>query len=109
MAHQGALVLWYGLGRPIITSEIGNWSVFALLGRRFVFGIMMKRNGREPHIVKCQHASGNIEAASLLYLLRFKVSNRQGLAKWADLQGDTLSLRLVISQRILSGLDIKIC
>ena len=23
---------WYGLGRPVITSEIGNWSVFVLLG-----------------------------------------------------------------------------
>ena len=27
-AHQGRLVLWYGLGRPVITSEIGHWSVF---------------------------------------------------------------------------------
>ena len=35
-------VLWYGLGRPVITSEIGNWSVFVLLGWRFVFGIIMK-------------------------------------------------------------------
>ena len=32
----------YGLGRPAITSEIGNWSVFVLLGCRFVFGIIMK-------------------------------------------------------------------
>ena len=42
------LLLWYGLGRPVITSEIGNWSVFVLLGWRFVFGIIMKRDGREP-------------------------------------------------------------
>ena len=42
-------VLWYGLGRPVITSEIGNWSVFVLLGWRFVFGIIIKRAGREPH------------------------------------------------------------
>ena len=41
-AHQGGLVLWYGLGRPVITSEIGNWSVFVLLGWRFLFGIVMK-------------------------------------------------------------------
>ena len=47
-AHQGELVLWYGLGRPVITSEIGNWSVFVLLGWRFVFGIIMKRDGRAP-------------------------------------------------------------
>ena len=32
VAHQGGLVLWYGLGRLVITSEIGNWSVFVLLG-----------------------------------------------------------------------------
>ena len=35
-------VLWYGLGRPVITSEIGNWSVFVLLGWRFVFGIIIE-------------------------------------------------------------------
>ena len=23
----GGAVLWYGLGRPVITSNIGNWSV----------------------------------------------------------------------------------
>ena len=40
------LLLWYGLGRPVITSEIGNWSVFVLLGWRFVFGIIMKRDGQ---------------------------------------------------------------
>ena len=73
-------MLWYGLGRPVITSEIGNWSVFVLLGWRFVFGIMMKREAR-AHMVRCHHDSGNNKAASLLRLLRFKVSNRQGLAK----------------------------
>ena len=29
-AHQGGLVLWYGLGRPVITLKIGNQSVFVL-------------------------------------------------------------------------------
>ena len=38
----GAVLLSYGLGRPVITSEIGNCSVFVLLGWRFVFGIIMK-------------------------------------------------------------------
>ena len=28
-----SLVLWYGLGRPVITSEISNWSVFVLFER----------------------------------------------------------------------------
>ena len=30
-APQGGLVSWYGLGRPVFTSEIGNWPVFVLL------------------------------------------------------------------------------
>ena len=42
------MVLWYGLRRPVITSEIGNWSVFVVLGWRLLFGIIMKRDGREP-------------------------------------------------------------
>ena len=36
-AHQGGLVLWHGLGRPGITSKIGNCSAFVLFGWRFVF------------------------------------------------------------------------
>ena len=82
-AHQGGLVLWYGLGRPVITSEIGNWSVFVLLGWRLVFGVIMKIDGREPHIVRYHHDSGNNKAASLLLrvrLMRLKVTNHQGLA-----------------------------
>ena len=66
-----AQVLWYGLEKPVITSGIGNWSVFVLFGWRFVFGIIMKWDRREPHIVRCHHGSGgNIQAASLLRLLR---------------------------------------
>ena len=42
------ILLWYGVGRPAITSEIGNLFVFVLLGWSFVFGIIMKRDGREP-------------------------------------------------------------
>ena len=38
----GGRLLWYDLGWPVITSEIGNWSVFVLLGWRFVFEIIMK-------------------------------------------------------------------
>ena len=41
-AHQGGLVLRYGLGRSVITPKIGNWSVFVLLEWRFVFGVIMK-------------------------------------------------------------------
>ena len=58
----------------------------------------MKRDGREPHIVRCHHDSGTNKAASLLRLLRFEVSTRQGLAKYADLQWDTLCLRPVTLQ-----------
>ena len=75
------VMLWYGLGRPVITSEIGNWSVFVLLGWRFVFGTIIKRDAREPRIVGCHHDSGNNTADSLLRLLRSKLSNHHGLAK----------------------------
>ena len=94
-------MLWYGLGRPVITLEIGNWSVFILLGWRFVFGIIIKRDGREPRIVRCHHDSGNNKASSLLRLLRSKLSNHHGLAKEADLQGDTLCLRPVTLHVVL--------
>ena len=71
--RQGSiLLLWYGLGRPVITSEIGNWSVFVLFGWHFVLGIIMKWDGWEPHIVRRHHGSGEIiKAVSLLRLLRF--------------------------------------
>ena len=69
--HQGGLVLWYGLGRPVITPPKGNWSVFVLFGGRFVFGTILRWDGREPALVRCHHDSGNVKAASLL-LLRFK-------------------------------------
>ena len=36
-------VLVLCLGRPVIISEIGNWSVFVLLGWRFGFGIIIKK------------------------------------------------------------------
>ena len=52
--------------RPVITSEIRNWSVFVLLGWRVVFGIIIKRDGREPRIVRCHHDSENNKAVSLL-------------------------------------------
>ena len=51
-----SLMLWYGLGRPVVTSEIGNWSVLEILRWRFVFGIIMKREAR-AHIVRCHHDS----------------------------------------------------
>ena len=75
--HQGGLVLWYGLGRPVITSEIGNWSVFVLLGWRLYSGLSYEETG-ESRIVRCHHDSGNNKAAPLLRLLISKVSNHQG-------------------------------
>ena len=41
-------MLWYGLERPAITTEIDNWSFFELLGWRFVFGIIIKETGENP-------------------------------------------------------------
>ena len=36
------ILLWCGLGRPVITPKTGNWSVFVLFGWRFVFGVFKK-------------------------------------------------------------------
>ena len=44
--HQGGLVLCYDLGRPVITPKTGNWSVFVLFGWRFVFGTILRWDGR---------------------------------------------------------------
>ena len=56
-------MLWYGLGRPVSTSEIGNWSVFVFLGWHFVFEIIIKRDGREPT------SSGAIKTLGMVKLL----------------------------------------
>ena len=71
VAVSGRL-LWYGLARSVVTSEIGNWSVFVSVGWRFVFGIIIKRDGREPRIVGCHHDSGINKAASLRRLRGLK-------------------------------------
>ena len=56
--------------------KIGNWSVFVSFGWRFVFGIIMRRDGREePAPFRCHHDSGNNKAASLLLLSPVKVSS----------------------------------
>ena len=60
-------MLWYGLGRPVITSEIGNRSVFVLLGWCFVFGIIIKIDGREP-------TSDAITTLGIIKLLLYYVS-----------------------------------
>ena len=63
-------MIWCGLGRPVIAQTIGNWPVFVLLGWRFVFGISIKWDGREPHVLRCHRGSGGItKAVSLLRLL----------------------------------------
>ena len=60
-------LLWYGLGTPVITSEIGNWSVFLLLGWRFVFGIIIKRRARAA-------SSDAITTLGIIKLLLYYVS-----------------------------------
>ena len=60
-------MLQYGLGRPVITSEIGTWSVFVLLGWRFVFRIIIKRDGRGAA------SSDAIKTLGIIKLLLFYV------------------------------------
>ena len=109
-------VLWYGLGRPVITSKIGNWSILVLFGWRFVFGMIVRWERRDPSCFRCHHDSGNNKAASLLLLLRF--SKRKWVAPRTSLigrrargysvfppslQGDTLCLYLFTSQMASSA------
>ena len=68
---------WYGLGRPVIASKIGNWSVFVLFGWRLVFEIMIyheMRRARAPAPSDVISDSGNIKIASLLRLGLQKMS-----------------------------------
>ena len=78
-------MLWYSLGRPVITSEIGNWSVLVLFIWRFVFGIIMNWDGREPRIVRCNHGSGGIDKA--VSLLRLVEGQRNWLTPRSSLTG----------------------
>ena len=82
----------------VITSEIGNWSVFVLLGWHFVFGIIIKRDGRESRIVRCHHDSGNNKAASILRLLRSKVSNRPWWLLTLDLRRRSIEAALLFPE-----------
>ena len=61
--------------------KIDNWSVFVLFGWRFVFGIIMRWEGREPFQSDVITTLGNNKAASLLLSFK-KVSSTkdQGLA-----------------------------
>ena len=76
-------MLWYGLGRPAITDlKKGNWSLFVLFKWRFVFGIIMRWEGREPFLSPFRRSPpdaittpGLINAAALLRLSFAKVSN----------------------------------
>ena len=67
-AYEYWSVLWYGLGRPVITSESGNGSVFVLFGWRFIFGIIMRGEALSPFHPACHRDSGISKSASLLLL-----------------------------------------
>ena len=58
-------MLWYGLGRPVITLKIGDGSVFVLFGWCVVFGIIMRWEEREPFQSDVDTTRGNSTAASL--------------------------------------------
>ena len=80
-AHQDGLVLWYGLQKAGDDLKICNWSVFVLFGWRFVFGIIMRWERREPLQSDAITTLGNNKAASLLLLRFAKVSTtEEGLA-----------------------------
>ena len=41
-------MLWYGLGRPVITSEIGNWSVLVSFDGVLYSGLSQKETVENP-------------------------------------------------------------
>lgn len=53
-------LLWYGLRRLVITSNVRQLVVFILIGWRLVFGIIINRDGRDPHTLRCHHGSDGI-------------------------------------------------
>ena len=69
--------------------KLGSWSVFVLLGWRFVFGIIMRWEGREPSLsdVITTLGKNNNEAASLLLLSFAKVSSTKDLLSRHTCQG----------------------
>ena len=62
-----------------IYPKIRNWSVFVLFGWRFVFGIIMNWEGREPSHSDDITTLGNKKAASLLLLSFAKLSSTKDL------------------------------
>ena len=100
-------MLWYGLGRPVITPKIGHWSVFVLFGWRFVFGIIMRWDGREPAPADAITTLGNNKVASLLLLRSAKVSGTKDLLDRPTCQGILLCLHLVTSQWPAVGIKRK--
>ena len=64
-------MLWYGLGRPVITPKIGSWSVFRIVWMAFSIRDNHEMGRARARIVRCHHDSGNNKAASLL-LQKFK-------------------------------------
>ena len=62
--------------------KIGHWPVFVLFGWRFVFGITMRWEGREPFPFR-YHDCGISKAAFLLLLSFATVSNTKDmLNRW---------------------------
>ena len=80
-------MLWYGLGRPVITPKIGNWFVFILFGWRFVFGIIMIWEGREPSHSDVITTLGLIKAAALRLLSFAKVTSTKDMLNRQACQG----------------------
>ena len=73
------------------------WSVFLLFGWRFVFGIIMRWEGREPFLSDAITTLGSNKAACLLRLNFAKVSSTKDLLNRQTCEG-ILCLRLVTSQ-----------
>ena len=87
-AHQGGLVLWYGLGRPVTTSKEVILVRFCIVWMTFrIRDIDGNGKGVEPFPSRCHRDSGINKAARVLLLGYAKMSNTKDMLKRQTCQG----------------------
>ena len=75
-------VLWYGLGRPVITSEISNWSVFVLVRMAFYIRDNHEmRRAKAPHLQMSSWLWWTNKAASLIFYVCEVLSESEVITK----------------------------
>ena len=89
--------------------EIGKWSVFVLFGWRFVVGIIMRWDRREPFLSNVIKTLGNNKASSLLLLGFAKVSSTKDLLYRQTCQEILLCLLHPVTSNIIIKFPFRQC